>query len=606
MKKLKILFIAPYPGLVEPINQVVQQTKDIDATVKIGDMKDGALIAKSMMAHHFDVIISRGGTAELIRKAVDLPVIDIPVSVYDIIRSIKMAENYSEDFAIAGYPSITNCARILCDLLQLDTEIVIFHEMEDIPGQIAALRQKGYELVICDTIGTTTASQLGMNSILISSWTESVELAIENARTLISSSIYYFRQKEIFRSILADLEDNLLIYDPEGNLCFSSIARPETQNRLYHMVEPYLPSFLKEPGQIIEKRTGSMAFSIQNRHIFMEDQQYTVISINQKDFPYPDQDQSISIYNKQEENFDDFSFSYNSANYIGSIRDTIDAYSHSLFPTLILGEIGTGKDKAAALIYKNSSLQNHPFYTINCELLGDRRWSLLFTSPNSPFHSVNATIYFKNINYLNMSQVEKLISYLEQSELSKSNHLLFSYIEKKESPSSQSILCSYLLNQMQCLMLHLPPLRERQKDIPSILTLYLNQMNLEMGKQIIGFEPDALELMKNFAWPQNLNQLQRVLKELMVVTRDSYITKNTTLHLLKDESLSFPETWENTAALMFDLNRTLDDINYDIIRIVLQEENMNRERTAKRLGISRSTLWRILKSHEETERPKKT
>lgn len=57
---------------------------------------------------------------------------------------------------------------------------------------------------------------------------------------------------------------------------------------------------------------------------------------------------------------------------------------------------------------------------------------------------------------------------------------------------------------------------------------------------------------------------------------------------------------------MFDLNRTLDDINYDIIRIVLQEENMNRERTAKRLGISRSTLWRILKSHEETERPKKT
>ena len=121
MKKLKILFIAPYPGLVEPINQVVQQTKDIDATVKIGDMKDGALIAKSMMAHHFDVIISRGGTAELIRKAVDLPVIDIPVSVYDIIRSIKMAENYSEDFAIAGYPSITNCARILFDLLQLDT-----------------------------------------------------------------------------------------------------------------------------------------------------------------------------------------------------------------------------------------------------------------------------------------------------------------------------------------------------------------------------------------------------------------------------------------------------------------------------------------------------
>lgn len=600
MKKLKILFIAPYPGLVEAIHQVVQDAEDIDATIKVGDMKDGALIAKSMMAQHFDVIISRGGTALLIRDTVNLPVIDIPVSVYDIIRSIKMAENYSEKFAIAGYPSITDCARILCDLLQLDTEIVTFHKMEDIPQQITSLRQKGYELVICDTIGATTASQLGMNSILISSWTESIELALENARALISSSAYYFRQKEIFRSILTEMEENLLVYDPEGNLWFSSIAKPETQNRLYHMIEPMLPSFFKEPGQLIEKRAGSLVYSIQNRHIFMDGQRYTVISISRKEFPFPDQDQSISIYNKQEENTNDFSFSYNSANYIGNIRDTIDAYSQTLFPTLILGESGTGKDKAAALIYKNSTLQNHPFYTIDCELLGERRWYTLFSSPNSPLCSMKTTLYFKNINYLTTSQVEKLITYLEQTNLSKTNHLLFSYVDKKESPSGQSTICNYLLNRMQCLLLHLPPLRERKKDIPSILTLYLNQLNLEMGKQIIGFEPDAMELMKNFSWPQNLNQLQRILRELVVITKDSYINKDTILQLLKNESLSYPETWSHTEDFMFDLNRTLDEINYDIIRIVLQEEDMNRERTAKRLGISRSTLWRILKSHEKS------
>lgn len=253
MRKVKLLFIAPYSGLVEPILHVIEKHPEIDATVKIGDMKEGILVAKSMMSQHFDAIISRGGTAALIRQSVELPVIDIPISVYDIIRSIKMAENYSEAFAIAGYPSITECAKILCDLLQLNTEIVTFHNMEDIPRQIHALRKKGYELVICDTIGSTTASQLGMNSILISSWTESIEQAIENARTLVKSSNYYFRQKELFQAILTNLEDDLIIYNPEGQLWFSSIAKPETQNMIYSLVQPYLPSFLEESGQKIEK-----------------------------------------------------------------------------------------------------------------------------------------------------------------------------------------------------------------------------------------------------------------------------------------------------------------------------------------------------------------
>jgi transcriptional regulator with PAS, ATPase and Fis domain len=601
LRKVKILFIAPYPGLVEPINHVIKAHHDIEATIKIGDMKDGALIAKSMMVHHYDVIISRGGTAELIRKSVELPVVNIPVSVYDIIRSIKMAENYCEDFAIAGYPSITECAKILCDLLQLNTEIITFDKMEDIPQQLGALRKKGYELVICDTIGVTTASQMGMNSILISSWTESIEQAVENARSLVRSSYYYFRQKEIFQSILTSKEEDLLIYDPNGLLWFSSISKPTMQNMVYSLVQPYLPSFLQEPGQKIEKRAGSTLYSIQNRHFYPDGQKYTVITISRKEFLFSEQDQSISIYNQREEGNEDFSFSYNSANYIGNIRDTIDSYSKTLFPVLILGENGTGKDKAASIIYKNSSLQNHPLYTVDCELLGERRWSTLLSSSNSPLNSVNSTIYFKNINFLNNAQLERLISYMDQANLSRLNHLLFSYVETPGAPSSESSICNYLMNRTNCLVLRLPPLRERQKDIPSILTLYLNQLNLELGKQIIGFEPEAMDLMKNFPWPQNLNQLQRILRELAVLTTDSYITKKATKERLKSESFSASLPWQEAKDFPLDLNRSLEEINYDIIRMVLSEENNNKERAAKRLGISRSTLWRILKAHDSTQ-----
>lgn len=325
-----------------------------------------------------------------------------------------------------------------------------------------------------------------------------------------------------------------------------------------------------------------------------------MISVSKRQFLFSDQDHSISIYNKKETNADDFRFSYNSANYVGSIRDTIDSYSKTVFPVLLLGETGTGKDKAASLIYANSALSNRPLYTIDCELLGERRWNLFFSSSNSVLSSVNCTIYFKNINHLNNNQMEKLLAYIEQSDLAKQNHLLFSYIETPKEPSEKSILCNFLINKLHCLTLHLPPLRKRQKDIPSILTLYLNQLNLEMGKQIIGFEPDAMELMKRFPWPENLNQLQRVLRELAVLTDESYITSDLAARFLKNENFSSPIPWKETQGFVLDLNRTLDDINYDIIRMVLNEENNNKEKTARRLGISRSTLWRLLKSHGET------
>lgn len=106
MQKVKILAVAPYEGMADLITVLGKERKDIELTVQTGDLDIGRRIAIDLAHKNYDVIISRGGTAELIRSTVDLPVIDISISGYDILRTIKLAENYSGKFVIAAFSGV--------------------------------------------------------------------------------------------------------------------------------------------------------------------------------------------------------------------------------------------------------------------------------------------------------------------------------------------------------------------------------------------------------------------------------------------------------------------------------------------------------------------
>ena len=103
--------------------------------------------------------------------------------------------------------------------------------------------------------------------------------------------------------------------------------------------------------------------------------------------------------------------------------------------------------------------------------------------------------------------------------------------------------------------------------------------------------------MTAFPWPRNMAQLQHLLKELAVLTKTPYITAQDTSQMLNQES----PTSLFAPHVDLDLNQTLEDINYQIIQRILEEEHGNKEKTSRRLGISRSTLWRILKNRQAEE-----
>ena len=136
--------------------------------------------------------------------------------------------------------------------------------------------------------------------------------------------------------------------------------------------------------------------------------------------------------------------------------------------------------------------------------------------------------------------------------------------------------------------------------IPTLVNLSLSYLNADLPRRIIGVEPDAVALLQSFQWPHNYTQFRRVLGDLAVTAPGQAITAESVRQLLRKERHvgAFALRAEN-AAVPLDLGRSLEEINQDVARRVLEETGGNQTAAAKRLGISRTTLWRLLKDQSQ-------
>ena len=92
-------------------------------------------------------------------RVTHIPVIEISLSVYDILRAMKLAENYSDKYAVVGFPSITSSAHLLCDLLQYKIDIVTIHNENEVESTLRELKKNGCRMILCDMISNTTAKR---------------------------------------------------------------------------------------------------------------------------------------------------------------------------------------------------------------------------------------------------------------------------------------------------------------------------------------------------------------------------------------------------------------------------------------------------------------
>lgn len=587
--KLHFLAIAPSESIQSLLYDIVSSIDNVSLDAFVGNLYTAVEIVRQSEQKHYDCILSRGETASMIRQITSIPVVEFPLSFYDILHSMKLAENFREPYAIVGFSPLANNARLLCDMMQSDTEIFTLSSLEDAVPVMQQIKKKGYKLIISGMGTESIARQNGINSILITTGRDSLASAIDQAIRLCASLSVVKKQEEFLYQILANTDQEILVFNEQKEPVFSTLKTLKQEHVL-----PIVTRRLQNPqiaDSTIIKNIRGKSVTIQERTITIGEENYILFTFLPQPKAYTATKNEIRIFSR-EEAIDTFLSHYLELPTCGhNSLESMPHIIHSPYPVMLLGEEGTGKEQLAASIYTKGNFQNHPYSIIDFSLATEKTWNYLQNHVNSPINNEAVTIYFRNLEKLPPSKIDKLRILLSDTGSCRRNKVIFSFTSIPGNPLPEYI--QNLINLFSCHIFSSPPLRERTADIRPLSGLYISTANIVMAKQVIGFTPEAMTLLEQYNWPGNLTQFKRIITHLVSITTSSYIQEEHVKKALEDEC---GEASKYALSNILDLNKPLQEIEKTIVRAVLEENGGNQSKAAASLGICRATLWKMIKN----------
>lgn len=592
--KTKILAIVPYIGLKEVVERVAASRDDVAVTTVVKNLEDATALLDTMDLHPYDVILSRGGTADCIKKRVDIPVVEIALSGYDILSAIRSASMYSDRYAIVGFPSITRSARLIMDVIREQADIYTIESKDELRAIMDTLKQKSYNLIVGDVITISCAQEAQLNAVLFTSGEGSVMDALDQAVRLCQAIRQRVENNELLNAMIAASDACFVAFDKKGGLLHVAGNGQHPSSFPQCLIEHVSDVF--QTGEVsLLLSDGEKQFPVQGKRILYRSSECALFHIHHP-VPLPtERDMWFSTNTSAESYVPSLGFQNCQSSAMKEFVHQMSVHASRRQPLWITGEAGTGKDFAVKSMHAQSDGRKNTIATIDARFATARRWAALLESTNSPLCCAGISLYIKNAEAIDAGSKLRLIEYINQTQLHRRNQLYISW----ELPFGGSVplddpLYVYLVDELDGAPLLIPPLRERLEDLPSLIGLFLNGINLRHGKQVIGLTEEAFGLLQTSVWPRNLSDVKRLLNEAVLLTDTPYITQETIARLL-NRSFRTPATG---VSHVVSLEGTLYDITQNVIQTVLHEEKNNQLRTAQRLGISRGTLWKRLKEME--------
>ena len=285
-------------------------------------------------------------------------------------------------------------------------------------------------------------------------------------------------------------------------------------------------------------------------------------------------------------------------------------------PTTVLieGESGTGKELVASALHEEGCRRSQPFIRVNCaalpeslletELFGHVRGAFTGATQNKPgrFELANhGTIFLDEIGDVTPKLQLRLLRVLQEQELERVGSTKIIKIDVRVIAATnrnvkelveKGIFREDLYYRLNVVRVVLPPLRERRDDIPLLTEHFLNQLQKRTGRKLKEIDPAAMQFILDYSWPGNVRQLENSLEHALVLCRDGIILP---------ENLP-PEITENPHKSLASPTQRSPSLNREQLHEVLNSVGWNRSIAAKKLGISRTTLWRLMREMDLNER----
>lgn len=298
---------------------------------------------------------------------------------------------------------------------------------------------------------------------------------------------------------------------------------------------------------------------------------------------------------------------------IRKVLNLIGKVAASDVPILISGESGTGKELVAKAVHSQSLRSKGPLVSINCgaipenliesELFGHEKGA--FTGAISMVqgkveYASGGTLFLDEIGELPVNLQVKLLRFLQEMVIQRVGG-------RKDIPVDVRIIAATnidipaaiasgafredLYYRIGVVTIPLPPLRERGNDISLLARYFLHRICSESGKKMNDFTPEAMSCLENYNWPGNIRELENKMRRAVLLAESQYVT---------EDELGIGNTKGNgdtNGLAEKTLKEARSQVERNMILSAMSRYNGNIVKASESLGISRPTMYDLLKKH---------
>lgn len=300
------------------------------------------------------------------------------------------------------------------------------------------------------------------------------------------------------------------------------------------------------------------------------------------------------------------------------VNEYVELVGPTNMSVLIQGESGTGKEYVARQIHNASKRKEKPFVAIDCgalskdlatsELFGHVKGSFTGATDDHPGQfevAEGGTLFLDEIGNLSYEVQVKLLRAIQEKVIRRVGgredipvdvRLLTATNENLLNAINDGNFREDLYHRVNEFKIEISPLRVRESEIVQFANHFLTQANEELEKEVQGFAPETMELLKTYNWPGNLRELKNVVKRSVLLTRGELVEKSA---LPSEIGSGYSERAEDVKSIKdsTDLKQLESALERQKIMEALEKVRFNKTKAAKLLNIDRKTLYNKIRAY---------
>lgn len=617
-----IVVITPLQEMLEKAEEIVREQGYHTVEVLLGSMSEGVEVARRAIAQGAELIVTRGGTYQLVKAAFQIPVVEIKVTAYDIVQSFEKVDDPEETIGVVGYSNVVYGYDLLRTLLPNPVVKVELKRESDAYSVIEDYKRKGIQTFIGDANITRVIRELNCNGILIQSQKESIHTAIQEARRIYNATKEEKRRAQQITTITDFVHDGIIAIDEHGKITVynhmaQEVFRVPREQALGKAISDLVPNTrLPEILQSGKPELGELQAIhdvkiITNRvPILVDGEVKGAVATFQEVAEVQNMEQAIrrSMHEKgfvARYTFNDIvSVSPKISNCIEIARK----YAQFDTPVHICGASGVGKELFCQSMHNSSVRAKGPFVAINCaaippsliesEFFGYDEGSFTGAKrkgkPGVFELAHNGTLFLDEISEIPMELQGRLLRVLQEKQVMRVGGDKIIPVDVKIITASNK----YLKREMQegkfrkdlyyrinVLTLRIPPLDQRREDILPLAQYFIGKYAEKYGSPFLSLTPETETHLLSRSYEGNIRELEGLMERCVITSSLESLWESG-----HTPAPSLPHSQADRAMNL----REMEDW---YLKEVYRQTGENIQETCRILNINRSTLWRKLKAH---------